>query len=130
MALPDLRAIALALGYVKDLLTDEMFVGPQRVDFMRKVREGFRGDIYLTAARYLLEDEKDAGLWERILLGTQCAKTEELLFAMSVLPDFAQAERALRPQLSVLLGSGRTVPAIGNMRLFAWLIAQIGRAHV
>lgn len=124
MALPDLRAIALALGYVKDLLTDEMFVGPQRVDFMRKVREGFRGDIYLTAARYLLEDEKDAGLWERILLGTQCAKTEELLFAMSVLPDFAQAERALRPQLSVLLGSGRTVPAIGNMRLFAWLIAH------
>ena len=124
MALPDLRAIALALGYVKDLLTDEMFVGPQRVDFMRKVREGFRGDIYLTAARYLLEDEKDAGLWERILLGTQCVKTEELLFAMSVLPDFAQAERALRPQLSVLLGSGRTVPAIGNMRLFAWLIAH------
>ncbi len=124
MALPDLRAIALALGYTKELLTEEMFVGSQRADFLRKVRQQSQGDVYLTAARYLLADEKDAGLWERTLLGTQYTKTEELLFAMSVLPDFAQAECALRPQISALLGTGRTLPAIGNMRLFDWLIAH------
>ena len=58
MALCDLRAIALALGYTMELLTDEMFVGSQRGDFLRKVRQQSQGDIYLTAARYLLADEK------------------------------------------------------------------------
>lgn len=124
MSLPDLRAIALALGYTRDLLTDEMFVGSQREDFLRKARQQTEGDVYLTAARYLLADEKDAALWERKLLNRQYTKTEELLFAMSVLPDFAQAERGLRPQMSVLLGTGRTMPAIGNMRLFDWLITR------
>ncbi len=124
MALCDLRAIALALGYTMELLTDEMFVGSQRGDFLRKVRQQSQGDIYLTAARYLLADEKDAARWERTLLGTRYAKTEELLFAMSVLPDFAQAEQALRPQLNALLGAGRTLPVIGNMRLFDWLVSH------
>ncbi|MEY8312879.1 hypothetical protein AALA61_13010 [Oscillospiraceae bacterium 42-9] len=124
MALCDLRAIALALGYTMELLTDEMFVGSQRGDFLRKVRQQSQGDIYLTAAHYLLADEKDAARWERTLLGTRYTKTEELLFAMSVLPDFAQAEQALRPQLNALLGAGRTLPVIGNTRLFDWLISH------
>lgn len=124
MALRDLRAIALALGYTRELLTDEMFVGSQRADFLRKVRQRSQGDVYLTAALYLLANERDALCWEQILLNRQYTKTEELLFAMSVLPDFAQAERALRPQMSVLLGTGRTMPVIGNMRLFDWLITN------
>ena len=124
MALRDLRAIALALGYTRDLLTDEMFVGSQREDFLRKARQRSQDDVYLTAAFYLLADEKDAVRWEQTLINKQYTKTEELLFAMSVLPDFAQAERALRPRMSVLLGAGRTMPAIGNMRLFDWLITR------
>lgn len=124
MALRDLRAIALALGYTKELTTDEMFVGSQRAGFLGKVRQRSQGDVYLTAALYLLADEKDALRWEQILLNRQYAQTEELLFTMSVLPDFAQAERVLRPQMSVLLGTGRTMPVIGNMRLFDWLITN------
>ena len=38
-------------------------------------------------------------------------QTMKLLFAMSVLPDFSQAERVLRSQMSVLLGTGRTITA-------------------
>lgn len=55
MPAPDLRAIALALGYTSDLLTDGMFVGTQRVNFLRQLQGHRDGDIYVEGALRLLE---------------------------------------------------------------------------
>ena len=54
MPLPDLRAIALALGFTNELLTREMFVGSQKRDFVEKIKKQAASDIYLTGALYLL----------------------------------------------------------------------------
>ena len=55
----DIRALALALAYCNDMLVDEMFIGNQKVNFIRKVRGLADDDLYLNGALFLL-DEKDA----------------------------------------------------------------------
>lgn len=118
MPKPDLRAIALALGYTHDLLTDEMFVGTQKSDFWRKVQREGSGDIYLMGALSQRSADQYAPTdWP-------VSRTEELLFAMSLHPDFSQAAQRLKPQLTDLLGKGRTMPVMGNEKPLEWLTAQ------
>lgn len=65
MPIEDRRAIALALGYTRDLTTDVMFVGSQRDNFIRTVKKCAQGDIYLTGALYLLyEGTNDGAAYE------------------------------------------------------------------
>ena len=45
MTLPDRRAIALALGYTRDIVTPEMFVGSQRGDFIQSMRRYAENDV-------------------------------------------------------------------------------------
>ena len=71
MAVQDLRAIALALGYTRDLQAKEMFVGSQKEDFLRKVRQNAEKDIYLAGALYLLEEGRDNAS-ERELRRNRC----------------------------------------------------------
>ena len=74
MSARDFRAIALALAYAKDLTDDSMFVGPQRRNFLQRVKSGADGDIYLTGALYLLEENPE--LESKLTEGP--ASTEEL----------------------------------------------------
>lgn len=125
MPLPDLRAIALALGFTNGLLTKEMFVGSQKRDFVEKIKKQADKDIYLTGALYLLGE--DAPGHERALLGTEYTATEELIFAMSIFhPDFQSHFQHFKQQLLRLLGKGRTIPVIGNLLLFSWFIREAG----
>lgn len=123
MPLPDLRAIALALGFTNGLLTKEMFVGSQKKDFVEKIKKQADKDIYQTGALYLLGE--DAPSHERTLLGVEYTATENLIFTMSVFhPDFPSSFQHFKPQLLRLLGKGRTVPVIGNLLLFGWFIRE------
>lgn len=123
MPLPDLRAIALALGFTNELLTKEMFVGSQKKDFVEKIKKQADKDIYLTGALYLMGE--DAPSHKRVLLGTEYTATEELIFAMSIFhPDFQSHFQHFKPQLLRLLGKGRTIPVIGNLLLFGWFIRE------
>lgn len=126
MALPDFRAIALALGYTKDLTPDDMFVGTQRVDFLKKIQRAAASDIYLTGALYLLyEGQSDAGQYEAALCQTGYEKTEEILFAMSLFPNTEDYFLRLKPVLLHLIGKKRSIPVLGNMMLFARLISWL-----
>lgn len=123
----DIRAIALAMAYTKDLLTVDMFVGNQKNVFIRKVKALASGDIYLTGALYLLDKDTIGG--QALLDALSQAKhqrTEELIFVMSLYDDFAQAFGTYKPQLLDLLGASRSMPVIGNMGILSWLI---GRLH-
>lgn len=122
----DRRAIALALSYTKDIATDGMFVGSQRTDFIQSVEKTASGDIYLTGALYLLhEGQRDGLTYENQLKEWQFTQTEELLFAMSLFPNAEQALALFKPQLSHLLGQGRTLPVLGNTAIFQWMIAML-----
>ncbi len=124
MPLPDLRAIALALGFTNELLTKEMFVGSQKRDFVEKIKKQAAGDIYLTGALYLLGE--DAPAQETALLGKEYTATEDLIFVLSVFHgDFPPYFQRFKQQLLRLLGKGRTIPPIGNLLLFAWAIRQV-----
>ena len=126
MTLPEFRAIALALGYTKDLTPDDMFVGTQRVNFLKKVQRASAGDVYLTGALYLLhEGQSIAGEFESARRQAQYGKTEDILFAMSLFPDAEESFLRFKPLLLHLIGKKRTIPVMGNMRLFVWLISRI-----
>ena len=126
MTLPEFRAIALALGYTKDLTPDDMFVGTQRVNFLKKVQRASAGDVYLTGALYLLyEGQSIAGEFEAALRQAQYGKTEDILFTMSLFPDAEESFLYFKPLLLHLIGKKRSFPVMGNMRLFIWLIARI-----
>jgi len=126
MTLPDFRAIALALGYTKNLTPDDMFVGTQRVNFLKKLQRAAACDIYLTGALYLIcEGQSGAGEYEAALCQTQYRKTEDILFVMSLFPNTEEHFLRFKPQLLQLLGKKRSIPVFGNMRLFVWLITRI-----
>ena len=121
MSARDFRAIALALAYAKDLTDDSMFVGPQRRNFLQRVKSGADGDIYLTGALYLLEENPE--LESKLTEGP--ASTEELIFAVSLLQNHKEAFQRFKPRLLELLGPRRTMPVIGGMKAMAWLISWL-----
>ncbi|MDE7260833.1 MAG: hypothetical protein K2N78_02040 [Oscillospiraceae bacterium] len=126
MTVQDLRAIALALAYTRELTTPEMFVGPQRDDFLRKIRKSAGGDIYLSGALYLLDEGKDGATDRELkLTGADFDSTEDLLFVLGLFHDWEQAFPHFKPQLLRLLGRERTMPVLGNTTALNWLIAWL-----
>ena len=126
MSLPDRRAIALALGYTRDIATPEMFVGSQRADFIQGVRRCAESDLYLTGALCLIYGgESGAAAIEQKLKEWAYTQTEELIFAMSLFPDGEQALAQFSDQLVTLLGKGRTLSVFGNTDIFNQVFAML-----
>lgn len=123
-SIQDLRAIALALGYTKEITTDAMFIGSQRTDFLRKLNRMADGDLYMTGALYLLTDEDKKNAIESKLIHEYGA-IEELVFAVSLLQDSETVFSQIKGQLLCLLGNGHTVSILGNMRALNWLISWL-----
>lgn len=126
MSAQDLRAIALALAYTRDLTTPEMFVGPQRENFLRRIRKAADCDSYLAGALYLLDEGRD-GATDRELKLTDADydSTENLLFTLSLFQDRERAFLQFKPQLIRLLGRGRTMPVLGNASVLDWFTAWL-----
>ena len=121
----DIRAVAFALAYAKPLLTDDMFVGNQKRDFINRVKAITAGDTYLKGAVYLLCDNDNAApaaLEE--LEQAEYTRTEELVFVMSLYDSFDRAFEVFKPQLLNLIGKSRSIPVYGNMGIFAWLFKR------
>lgn len=128
MTLPDRRAIALALGYIRDIATPEMFIGSQLGDFVQSVRRYAEkgNDIYLAGALYLIhERESSAVVLEDRLKKWTYTKTEELIFAMSLFPDKEQAFAQFGDRLVDLLGKGRTLPIFSNTDILNYAFAML-----
>lgn len=122
----DRRAIALALGYTKDIVTDEMFVGNQRVAFLQEMRRHLDHDIYLIGAFYLLnEGQSSEGDWSERLYAHPYEKTEELIFAMSLYTDFEHSFLQFKTHLVRLMGRERTLEFQGNAWILNWTISKL-----
>ena len=126
LSAPSLRALALALAYTRNIWTEKMFVGSQRMDFIRSVERNCSNDIYLTGALYLLhERDNDAQIYERRLMEWEYTKTEELIFVMSLFQDMEQALMRFKSQLLQLLGAKRTLPVLENTGIYEKLVVAI-----
>lgn len=123
---PDLRTITLALAYTRGLTTPETFVGPQRADFLRKVHKAAGGDVYLSGALYLLDEDRDGAVEHELkLTGREYDSTKDLLFVLGLFQDRERAFLHFKPQLLRLLGEARTMPILGNATALNWLIAWL-----
>lgn len=118
-----LRALALALGYTRRCQADTMFVGNQRNDFLQKLRRTAGTDVYLQGALYLLESDapqRRARLEE--LAAREYARTEEVLFVLSLFDDTEAGYQTMRPQLTRLLGPDRTLSLERDFGVLEWFI--------
>ena len=124
------RAIALAVAYTKEYITSSMYGGSQLDGFIRKITRLSPGDIYLKGALYLYRKNEPAGsgLYDE-LTQTVYTRTEDVIFAVSLFDDFEQSMPAFKPQLINLLGAARTMSAMGNLGIYAWIIRQLYAYH-
>lgn len=118
------RAIALALAYARSILTDNMFIGCQREDFLQKATDHANGDAYLTAALYMLAEDDCKAALRSDLLDFQYADIASLILALCALKDAPDAFATLMPQLNRLLGVGHSFDVIGNASMIAWLLCE------
>lgn len=121
----DIRAIALAMAWGKELLTADMFVGSQQNDFIGKITAMSAGDSYLKGALYLLDKDGRGKTPLAELEQSKYTRTEELLFVLSLYDDFGQAIEVYKPQLLALVGASRSIPVYGNVGLMSWLIKRL-----
>lgn len=117
----DIRAIALALGYARELITNDMITGTQLIDFINKVKRLSENDMYLKAALYLYDENKYYNLFEEIAF-QKFNKTEDIVFALSLFYDIKQGFDLLETQLNNLLGKSKTISIIDNCGIYNWLI--------
>lgn len=119
------RAIALVLGYGKNLIEPNMIIGTQLVDFINKIKSLAENDIYIQAALYLYDNTKYSD-YSKHFKNEEAKSTEEIVFALSVFYERREEFfRQNRQQLVKLLGENRTISGIGNIGIFAWLIKTL-----
>ena len=123
----NVRALALALGDTRLIQTDNMFVGNQRSDFIRKVKRLSDGDVYLQGALYRLETNVDQ---QRSILaklaGAEYVQTEDALFVLSLFENEQEGYQVMHSQLIRLFGAERTFSLVDNFGIIEWLFHFYG----
>ena len=117
----DIRAIALALGFTAESITNNMIVGNQLVNFITKINTMAKDDIYLQGALYLYNNKKNEQ-YKTNLLKNHYLETEDLIFVLSLFDDIEKIYTLLRDQIIELLGKKRTIGVINNIKLYSWFI--------
>lgn len=120
----DIRAIALSLGYSREIITSDMIIGTQLVDFINKIKRLSENDIYLKAALYLYDENRYYNLFEEIAL-QKFSTTEDIVFALSLFYDTKHGFDLLEKQLQELLGKSKTISVIENYGIYNWLIKTL-----
>lgn len=120
----NIRTIALVLGYAKELITSNMIIGTQLIDFINKIKKIATNDIYLQAALYLYDNEKYFKYREE-LLNKKYKNTEDILFVLSLMENLEDSFNILREQIIGLIGKNKTISAINNVKLYAWSINRL-----
>lgn len=121
-----LRTIALAVAFANELIENNMIIGNQFNDFISKVWvKAYQGDLYCKAALFLTDKEKYYSLGNELLFQKYC-KTEEIIFALSVFNDHLdEFLKYQKENLNVLTSKTKTISAIENAGVFAWLIGTL-----
>lgn len=121
MTLPKIRALGLALGQTKAIHEDGMFIDTQYTRFYQKTFRNLEDtDCYLLAAKYLLEEKEKVRLHE-VFLKYPWEKAEEILFALSILPDDVLLWEQVKGRLNHCLGKQRVLDVYEDGELYIWI---------
>lgn len=119
----NLRALAIALSEMKDVLEDNMFIGNQKTIFINQVRSQADEDIYLRGALYLLTNRKaEKKALEERLKQYAPSSTHEFIYLQSLLLMIIPGYAPDIPKCNYFLGENRTLKVYGNEDIYAWFL--------
>lgn len=119
------RALALAIGYAGPFLTEDMFIGRQKTDFLRRLDREEGWDVYLFGSRYLrTENSQERKELLRMMMEYNSQRTEETTFILSLFEDKNEGYEVMRAQLSAAWGDRRTISLLPNVGILEWMTAQ------
>lgn len=125
VAAPQIRALGLALAVSSPLHGEGMFVGTQLASFRKRLK-GFSGENapYILGIRYLLEEKTKKELYEEFL-AYPFAGIEEILFAISILPEDENLWEKVKNGLNESLGNKRKISIYENEEVYIWLAEHL-----
>lgn len=120
----DIRAIALALAYTKDVMSEQMIVGKQEINFIKDIEKLASNDVYLKATLYLYDSKKYYS-YNKELKEYNYERTEDIIFVISIFDDFKEGFYMFKEQLKKLIGNKKTIEVFDNIGIFNWLIKKL-----
>lgn len=125
LTVPKIRALCLALGDTKEIQSEGMFLGTQLRGFMQNALKGpWQKDCYLLAADYLLSEKGKKEAYERFL-AYPWETGEEMIFALSILPEDELLWEKIKAPLNRCFGKERTLDVYRDGELYLWLSSHI-----
>lgn len=119
-----IRALGLALAVTAKVQNDGMFIGRQKPSFWKRMKDTLKkSDLYWLGIQYLMEDNRQRELYEK-LLAFPVESIEEMLFLLSVLPDDRSVWDSLKGKLNLLLGKERKFTVYTHTEVYVWLITH------
>lgn len=120
-----LRSLGLALGMTCSLQEENMFVGTQKTSFFKCLRECSKeDDPYILGIRYLLEENRKAELYSRIL-SYPFKEIEEILFVLWILPEDKNVWEQVKNTLNDCLGINRKISVFENAEVYLWITEHL-----
>lgn len=119
------RALGLALARMMPLQETCMFNGAQKDLFWKKMKQILgEKDLFLISINYICE-EKEKNRWKQAMHAYPFERAEEMLFAMSILPDDETLWEGIKQKLADSFSKNRKISVFTEWNLFVWMVGKV-----
>ena len=119
------RALGLALARMLPLQETCMFNGTQKNLFWKKMKQILgEKDLFLISISYICE-EKEKNRWKQAMHAYPFERAEEMLFAMSILPDDETLWEGIKQKLADSFSKNRKISVFTEWNLFVWMVGKV-----
>lgn len=119
------RALGLALARMMPLQETCMFNGTQKDLFWKKMKQILgEKDLFLISINYICE-EKEKNRWKQAMHAYPFERAEEMLFAMSILPDDETLWEGIKQRLADSFSKNRKISVFTEWNLFVWMVGKV-----
>lgn len=119
------RALGLALARMMPLQETCMFNRTQKDLFWKKMKQILgEEDLFLISISYICE-EKEKNRWKQAMYAYPFEGAEEILFAMSILPDDETLWEGIKQKLADSFSKNRKISVFTEWNLFVWMVGKV-----
>ena len=119
------RALGLALARMMPLQETCMFNGTQKDLFWKKMKQILgEKDLFLISINCICE-EKEMNRWKQAMYAYPFERAEEMLFAMSFLPDDETLWEGIKQKLADSFSKNRKISVFTEWNLFVWMVGKV-----
>lgn len=102
-----------------------MFNGTQKNLFWKKMKQILgEKDLFLISISYICE-EKEKNRWKQAMYAYPFEGAEEILFAMSILPDDETLWEGIKQKLADSFSKNRKISVFTEWNLFVWMVGKV-----